>query len=268
MPSNHLKAGPQPDSGGARDLGRGDRLWRRGPYASDSMLARRRRMLDAAQAMIAEGGPEGFTIRELSQRAKVSVTTIYASYGDKEGLLAAAIADYYEQLPFAAAPAPKTLKAVLAATEQARLAVMQNKPYARQYAELFFSGTVDPRVYNAIMDTISESGGQFHWLESVAARGDLLPGLTMNEVRVMLANTRLAVLHDWVQGRIDDDGHAVWSKRAFLLFARAVTRGETQADVDAELARLLLPKEASSIPLPRNDRSPSHEESKEALGQR
>lgn len=64
---------------------------RRGRYISDSILARRRRMLEVAKAMIAEGGSEGFTIRELGRRAKVSVTTIYAAYGEKEGLIAAAI---------------------------------------------------------------------------------------------------------------------------------------------------------------------------------
>lgn len=249
MPSNRSQTRPAPEPDAANDGSTQYGSRRRGPYASDSMLARRRRMLDAAKAMIAEGGPEGFTIRELSQRANVSVTTIYASYGDKEGLLAAAIADYYEQLPMAAAPPPKTLKEVLAATDQGRLAIMENKPYARQYAELYFSGTIDPRVYKAIMDTVSASGGQLHWLEDVGARGDLVPGLTMGEIRVMLANIRLSVMHDWVQGRIDDEELGDWGKRAFLLLARAVTLGSTQAEVDTELRRFLDPKSPARRPL-------------------
>eukprot|EP01035_Chromulina_nebulosa_P016594 gene16594-21999_t len=44
----------------------------RGRYISDTILARRRRMLDAAKQMIAEAGPDGFTIRDLSRRANVS----------------------------------------------------------------------------------------------------------------------------------------------------------------------------------------------------
>jgi AcrR family transcriptional regulator len=212
---------------------------RRGPYASDSMRARRRRLLDAAKLMIAEGGAEGFTIRELSQRAKVSITTIYATYGDKESLIAAAISDYYDQLAIASAPAPRTLAEALASSDAARAAVMANKAYARQYTELFFSGTADPKVYAAVLDTITASGGLLQWLESVRARGDMLDGLSPEVVRVMLANSRLSVLHDWVQGRLSDEDLAVWGTRTFLLFARSVARGETLAEIDAELARRL-----------------------------
>ena len=63
----------------------------RGPYISDSILARRRRMLEITKEMIAEGGEGSFTIRDLASRANVSVTTIYAAFGDKKGLIAAAI---------------------------------------------------------------------------------------------------------------------------------------------------------------------------------
>src|SRR5437764_7893111 len=55
---------------------------RRGRYISDSILERRRRMLEVAKRMIAEGGRDGFTIRELGRRASVSVTTVYATDGD------------------------------------------------------------------------------------------------------------------------------------------------------------------------------------------
>jgi AcrR family transcriptional regulator len=122
---------------------------RRGRYISDSILERRQRVLEIAKAMIAEGGPEGFTIRELGRRAKVSVTTIYATYGDKEALIAAAIQDYYERLPVARARQTTSLPKLLAATDLALDAILTNKPYARHYADLYFSSTVDPRVYKA-----------------------------------------------------------------------------------------------------------------------
>jgi AcrR family transcriptional regulator len=237
MPSTAAQPSRQPVDGEAlasKSPGRA-----RGRYSSDSMLARRQKMLDAAKRMIAEGGPEGFTIRELSVRAKVSITTIYATYGDKESLVAAAIGDYYQQLPLASAPAPTTLAEVLAANAQARAAIMANKPYARQYAELYFSRTVDPRIYNAIRRTASASAGQLNWFERVKVRGDMLDGLTMEEVAGMLASSRLSVLHDWVQGRVDDAELGRWSDRAFLMFARSITRGDTQAQVEAELIRLL-----------------------------
>jgi AcrR family transcriptional regulator len=196
-------------------------------------------MLEVAKAMIAEGGSEGFTIRELGRRAKVSVTTIYATYGDKEGLIAAAIQDYYDGLPMSRVRQTTSLKGLLAATDLGREAVLANKPYARQYAELYFSGTLDPRIYHAIQDTATTAGGQFPWLEKAFRDGDIMPGLGAEQTMTLLANHRLMVLHDWAQGRIKDENLGTATKLAFLIMARGVTRGATQARVEVELKKLL-----------------------------
>jgi AcrR family transcriptional regulator len=212
---------------------------KRGRYISDSILERRRRMLEVAKAMIAEGGPEGFTIRELGRRARVSVTTIYATYGDKEGLIAAAIQDYYDGLPVARARQSSSIAGTLAAVDLAREAILANKPYARHYAELFFSSTVDPRIYKAIRDTATSSAGQMPWLQKAVREGDVVPGLTYEQLIDMLANTRLLTLHDWAQGRISDKDLGTATKTAFLVLARGVTRGATQARVEVELKKQL-----------------------------
>lgn len=212
---------------------------RRGRYISDSILARRRRMLEVAKTMIAEGGPEGFTIRELGRRAKVSVTTIYATYGDKEGLIAEAIQDYFDGLPVARARQATSLPALMASTDLARDAILANKAYARQYAALYFSSTVDPRIYKAIQDTATASASQFPWLQKAQRDGDLLPGVAMEKVMALLANQRLMVLHDWAQGRIPDDDLGSAFKVAFLTLARGITCGPTQARVETELKKLL-----------------------------
>src|SRR5580693_4349635 len=117
--SNPREADQEPDAAAPPEPKPGARA-RRGRYISDSILERRRRMLEIAKAMIAEGGSDGFTIRELGRRAKVSVTTIYATYGDKEGLIAAAIQDYYERLPVARARQSTSLPGLLAAADLAR----------------------------------------------------------------------------------------------------------------------------------------------------
>ena len=212
---------------------------KRGRYISDSILERRRRMLDVAKTMIAEGGPDAFTIRDLGRRAKVSVTTIYAAYGDKQGLIAAAIEDYYHGLPLAHAPPSTTLTALLAATDEARQAVLANKPYARQYADLYFSGTVDPRIYKVIRDTSTASAGHLPWLQKAMRDGDVLPGLTLDYITTLLANHRLMVLHDWAHGRIGDDDLDHTAKMSFLLIARAVTCGATHGRVEAEFKKLV-----------------------------
>jgi AcrR family transcriptional regulator len=219
---------------------------RRGRYISESILERRRRMLEVAKAMIAEGGSAGFTIRELGRRAKVSVTTIYATYGDKEGLIAAAIQDYYESLPLARARQTTSLPALLAATDLARDAILANKPYARQYAELYFSGTLDARIYKVIQETATAASGQMPWLRKIMRDGDLMPGLELGYFVTLLANQRLMVLYDWAQGRIKDEDLATATKTAFLIMARGLTRGPTQARLEGELKKLLRAAGSSS----------------------
>jgi AcrR family transcriptional regulator len=183
---------------------------RRGRYVSESILGRRRRMLEVAKAMIAEGGSAGFTIRELGRRAKVSVTTIYATYGDKEGLIAAAIQDYYDGLPLARARQTTSLPALLATTNLAREAILANKPYARQYAALYFSGTLDPRIYKVIQETATASAGQMPWLQKIMRDGDLLPGLDPDSIVTLLANQRLMCC---TTGRRGASGTRIWRRR-------------------------------------------------------
>jgi len=211
----------------------------RGPYFSDSILARRRRMLDVAKQMIAEGGGESFTIRDLASRANVSVTTIYAAFGDKKGLIAAAIKDYYEDLPLARA-APKTgLTALLRFQDEAREAILANKPYAREYAELYFSKSLDQRIYKAIQETTIGAAGYLPWLEKAMRDGEMVPGIDLTHILMLMANQRLLVLHDWAQGRISDEAMTGTTKLIFLILARGVTRGATQARVETELTKLL-----------------------------
>ena len=215
-----------------------DKEGRRGRYISDTILARRRRILEAAKQAIAEGGPDAFTIRELGRRAQVSVTTIYATYGDKLGLIAAAIEDYYQNLPLARAPPTTSLSALLASKDDVRSAILANPSYARQYAELYFSRSVDPRIYKVIQDTSTASGGHLPWLQKSLRDGDVAPGLSLEYLTTLFANQRLLVLHDWAQGRVSDEALGTTLKMAFLILARGVTRGATQARVDVELKRL------------------------------
>lgn len=211
---------------------------RRGRYISDSIIERRRRILESAKSMIAEGGPEGFTIRELGRRAGVSVTTIYATYGDKEGLIAAAIQDYYDGLPVGRARESTSMPGVMAAIDLACDAILANKPYARQYAALCFSGTVDPRIYRAVQDTVTDAG-RVPWLQKALREGDVIPGLSYEQNVNMIANSRLMVLQDWAQGRITDEDLGWNMKLSFLVQARGMTRGSTQARIEAEMKKQL-----------------------------
>ena len=195
-------------------------------------------MLEVAKTMIAEGGPEGFTIRELGRRAKVSVTTIYASFGYKEGLIAEAIDDYYQRLALSRARPTTSLTKLLMASERVQEAVLANKAYARQFVNLYFSASVDPRIHTTIRDTSTAGAGHVPWIQKAMRDGDIIPGLSLEAITTMLTNHRLLVLQDWAQGRLRDEDLHIAGKTAILIFARGITCGATQARVDAELRKL------------------------------
>jgi AcrR family transcriptional regulator len=64
---------------------------RRGRLPAAEREARRARILDAAAEILAELGLEGATMRDVALRAGASKETLYAWFGDREGLIGALI---------------------------------------------------------------------------------------------------------------------------------------------------------------------------------
>jgi AcrR family transcriptional regulator len=62
---------------------------------SEQRLARRATILETARVMIAEVGYEAVKVRDLAERCRVSVPTLYNQFGGKDGLLGAAIEDHF-----------------------------------------------------------------------------------------------------------------------------------------------------------------------------
>ena len=209
---------------------------KRGAYVSDLMIERRRRLIEITKAMIAEKGADGFTIRELTERAQISITLVYSAYGDKEGLVAAAIQDFYETLPTAQRRTPKTLRSVLAQVDEAAEVILANAAYAGSLADLYFSRTVDPRVYLAIRNIAIRRFGP--WLEHTIAKKGVVSGLSLEMVYSILANEPWSVIFDWARGRIGDRDLAMVMKTTFLVTASGVTTGPAQAELQRALRKI------------------------------
>jgi AcrR family transcriptional regulator len=65
---------------------------------TEQRLARRAAILATAREMIAESGYEAITVRDLAQRCRVSVPTLYNQFGGKDEVLAAAIQEHFVQV--------------------------------------------------------------------------------------------------------------------------------------------------------------------------
>lgn len=62
---------------------------------TEQRLARRAAIMDTAREMISEVGYAAVTVRDLAERCRVSVPTLYNQFGGKDGLLGAAIEDHF-----------------------------------------------------------------------------------------------------------------------------------------------------------------------------
>jgi AcrR family transcriptional regulator len=209
---------------------------RRGPYDSEQMTERRRRLIGVAKAMIAESGAEGFTIRELTRRANVSVTVVYSAYGDKEGLIAAAIQDFYERLDLARRPVARTLKRVLSDIDEAAAIILANPSYSRSLAALYFSPTVDPRVYATVRNIAVRTF--LPWLEDAMSHSETVAGPSVETMCATLANDRWAVIFDWARGRVTNMLLADAMKTSFLIVAAGLSTGQTHDKLTAALSQI------------------------------
>jgi TetR/AcrR family transcriptional regulator, cholesterol catabolism regulator len=206
---------------------------RRGPYGSDQMSERRQRLLDAALALLLEGRADGFTVREVTQRAAASVTVLYSVYGSKEGLIAAAIQHFYVQQEAAQHSASRDLDGVLFEIEGAAQVTLSHPPYVRSLCDLYFSHAPNNEIYEVIGDIARDTF--LPWLDRVMGEGGTLPGLTRETISGILAGNRWHVISDWARGRIPDGDFAETVKLTFLLIASGMTVGDTRREVDAAL---------------------------------
>jgi AcrR family transcriptional regulator len=70
----------------------------RGPLSSGRGADSRAQILAAAQELLLEDGVEGLSMRKLSERCGYTAPTIYHHFGDKAGLVAAAVEQRFRQV--------------------------------------------------------------------------------------------------------------------------------------------------------------------------
>lgn len=209
---------------------------KRGPYISDLIVERRQRMIDAALDLLLQGRAGGFTIREVTQRAKVSATVLYSVYGDKEGLIAAAIQHFYLQLPASQRRASCDLPGVLLEIDEAAAITIAHPAYVRSLCDLYFSHAPSNEIYAVMrgvaMDTF------LPWLEVAMAKAETVSGLSKTVICSILAGNRWHAISDWVRGHTSDEDFADAVKMTFLIVASGLTIGETRRDIDAALLKV------------------------------
>lgn len=205
------------------------------------MLARRHRILLEAQRLLDEAGVEGFTIRELSRRAKVAQRTLYNVFGSKEEIVASTIEERHKTL-MANVPRPppiETSPVELAQFDATAAAIVNLRSYATALAAAFFSPTANDKIYQSLRHISLEGSG--NWLDRAEA-GKIVRHMSAEEKERILSltvNAGYATVLDWAAGRISDDELRRRFKINFLLCIHYVVRGPHRKEVDEELDKLM-----------------------------
>lgn len=163
--------------------------------------ARRRRIVEAARALIRETGDTGLSMRAIAARAEVSLATPYNLFGSKRGVVMAVLEDAREfQAKFA------TLKN-LSAVERIFSALSITFAYHVQDPEFYrtlWASLLDPRGGDAELraELITPQNTQF-WrglLDEARREGAIAEDIDMDLLQQALSGRFAAVMLAWVMG--------------------------------------------------------------------
>ena len=207
-------------------------------YSTPLIAERRKRILDETKKLIGEVGIDGFTLRELGQRAGVSVTTVYNTFGDKEGVIAHALREFHAgiklNLPSHGANLAGYCRTICDTTD----VVIENRAYALALADLYFSRSLTPTLFDVIRSMPLQVF--LHWLW-MAERDGLLNGLISSaDAEAAFANLEWSCVKDWGAGRITDESLAHVRQRSFLIMVKAVATRAIADTADALLETLVV----------------------------
>ena len=207
-------------------------------YSSPAMQARRERILEETLNLISEQGMAGFSLLELCRRADVAKQTLYYAFGSREGLIAAAIRDFFEKyerkIPYhSPAGSLERLLERVVAIGQRNLTI---RNYVAAIVSFYYGGSTSPELWRALHDITTLP--QRPYVEALRRARQLQPWVSSQQLIDGLDAQRLAVSNEWVQGRIADDEMVDRMVLNLLTFLLGSVRGAARTHVERTLREL------------------------------
>ena len=207
-------------------------------YSSPAMQARRERILEESLNLISEQGISGFSLLELCRRAGVAKQTLYYAFGSREGLIAAAIRDFFEKyerkIPYhsPSGSLERLVERVVAIGE--RNLTIRN--YVAAIVSFYYSGSSSPELWRALHDITTLP--QRPYVEALRRARQLQPWVDSQQLIDGLDAQRLAVSNEWVQGRIADGEMVDRMILNLLTFLLGSVRGAARIHVERTLREI------------------------------
>lgn len=193
------------------------------------MAQRRADLIEASLSLLLEGRGDSFTLRQVAKKAKVSLTVLYASFGSKEGLVAAAVRTFYSRQPQSRRRSATDLPGLLREVDEATEITLAYPTYVRSLCELYFLHDGRNEVFEEI-NTIARDTF-LPWLTVVEEKGDLSPAVPRAIAEQLIASDRWHAISEWMNGRTSADQLPAMIKLRFLILCAGMTQGETRREI-------------------------------------
>lgn len=208
-------------------------------YTSQRILDRRQRLMAVTRELVTEFGHDGFSIRELCKRAKVSIQTIYKAFDNKERLVAISIRQNFQQYAETAQYFydPETIEGVIERLIVGDINIRSVREYGNAIVSIFFSQTADRDLRMAasyhIITTLRP------WVEEFNRKGFISPGIASEDMISAIVYLVFSEALDWSRGNLDDESFLFNKLECLLVYANGATRGAGQKKVRKYLTDLL-----------------------------
>tara|TARA_B100000678_G_scaffold239882_1_gene210429 strand:+ start:2242 stop:3009 length:768 start_codon:yes stop_codon:yes gene_type:complete len=219
-------------------------------YSSPSMVERRNRILREARKMIAEGGIENFSIRALCRRADVAQRTLYNAFHDKDRIIALAIRQAYDEVNqfIRYRTSADTLEGIVDRLISVNQRNLRAPHYTRAVTSIYFALNTSTDIWNALREMVFLNLHQ--WLNRLQAENQLQEWVEIDQLASDIANLEYSIIHDWAQGRLDDEEYLMRLIKAVLAHAVGVTVGPAREEATKMLQSIAETEKLPEFPKP------------------
>ncbi len=219
-------------------------------YVSPLILERRRRLLREARQMIAEGGIENFSVRQLCRRAEVAQRTLYNAFHTKDRVIALAIREAYDAFNdhVRYRTEPDTLGGMLDRAIAINRRNFKVRNYTRAVVAIYFAPGTPRDVWDALREM--SLGWKLSWLEAAERRGDLQPWVSLEHLATTMANLQYATINNWALGRLSDEEYLPQLIERMLLLLIGALRGPVREEAQGYLLDIRRTGKVPAFPLP------------------
>ncbi len=207
-------------------------------YSSPAMMARRRRILEETRKLIAEHGLVGFNLMELCRRADVAKQTLYYAFGSKEGLVAAAMFDHFEEYErrityHAPAGSLERLIERMVAIGERNLKIPN---HVGAITSFYYSQSASTHMRTMLHDITTLP--QRPYIEALHKARQLQPWAEPELLIDALDDQRISIANQWIQGRIADEQMIDRMVTSVLVYLLGCVRGTARRHVEGVLTAI------------------------------